>query len=259
MAVRHVLKAVLVDLSGTLHIEDAAVPGAQKALKRLRAAPVTIRFVTNTTKESKEDLLERLRRLNFDIYEHEIFTSLTAARNLVREHQVRPMLLVDDRALAEFRGIAVNDPNAVVVGLAPHCFNYEVLNQAFRLLLNGAIFIAIHKARYYKREDGLALGPGPFVAALEYATDTKAIVVGKPEGKFFLEALRGLDCTPEEAVMIGDDCRDDIGGAQSIGMLGILVKTGKYRKDDEGKITPPPHLVCDNFPEAVEHILRLLL
>lgn len=34
MAARRALKAVLVDLSGTLHIEDAAVPGAQEALKR---------------------------------------------------------------------------------------------------------------------------------------------------------------------------------------------------------------------------------
>lgn len=34
MAARRVLKAVLVDLNGTLHIEDSAVPGAQEALKR---------------------------------------------------------------------------------------------------------------------------------------------------------------------------------------------------------------------------------
>lgn len=73
-----------------------------------------------------------------------------------------------------------------------------------RLLLDGAPLIAIHKARYYKRKDGLALGPGPFVTALEYATDTKAMVVGKPEKTFFLEALRDTDCAPEEAVMIGD-------------------------------------------------------
>ena len=34
MAAGRALKAVLVDLSGTLHIEDAAVLGAQEALKR---------------------------------------------------------------------------------------------------------------------------------------------------------------------------------------------------------------------------------
>lgn len=34
MASRRALKAVLIDLSGTLHIEDMAVPGAQEALNR---------------------------------------------------------------------------------------------------------------------------------------------------------------------------------------------------------------------------------
>ncbi|XP_038599611.1 haloacid dehalogenase-like hydrolase domain-containing protein 2 isoform X1 [Tachyglossus aculeatus] len=259
MAARRALKAVLVDLSGTLHIEDAAVPGSQEALKRLRNASVVVRFVTNTTKESKRDLLERLKKLDFDITEDEIFTSLTAARNLVEQKQVRPMLLVDDRALPDFQGVPVNDPNAVVIGLAPEHFNYQVLNQAFRLLLDGAPLIAIHKARYYKRKDGLALGPGPFVVGLEYATDTKATVVGKPERTFFLEALRGVGCVPEEAVMIGDDCRDDVGGAQNVGMLGILVKTGKYRAADEDKINPPPYLTCESFPQAVDHILQNLL
>ncbi|XP_073199590.1 haloacid dehalogenase-like hydrolase domain-containing protein 2 isoform X1 [Lepidochelys kempii] len=259
MAARRVLKAVLVDLSGTLHIEDSAVPGSQEALKRLRNAPVAIRFVTNTTKESKRDLLERLKTLEFDIAEDEIFTSLTAARNLLEQKQVRPLLLVDDNALQDFRGIPTNDPNAVVVGLAPEHFNYQMMNKAFRLILDGAPLIAIHKARYYKRKDGLALGPGPFVTGLEYATDTKATVVGKPETTFFLEALSGTGCKPEETVMIGDDCRDDVGGAQNAGMLGILVKTGKYRAADEDKINPAPYLTCESFPQAVDHILQHLL
>ncbi|NXF93042.1 HDHD2 protein, partial [Eubucco bourcierii] len=99
---------------------------------RLRGAPVTIRFVTNTTKECKRDLLERLTKLGFDIAENEIFTSLTAARNLLEQKQVRPLLLVDDKALSDFTGIATDDPNAVVVGLAPEHFHYEMMNRAFQ-------------------------------------------------------------------------------------------------------------------------------
>lgn len=38
MASRRALKAVLIDLSGTLHIEDTAVPGAQEALNRWETA-----------------------------------------------------------------------------------------------------------------------------------------------------------------------------------------------------------------------------
>ncbi|KAH0627804.1 hypothetical protein JD844_008218 [Phrynosoma platyrhinos] len=112
-----------------------------------------------------------------------------------------------------------------------------------RLILDGAPLIAIHKARYYKRKDGLALGPGPFVTGLEYATDVKATVVGKPEQTFFLEALRGTNCVPEEAIMIGD----------------IVKLLRKYREADEGKINPPPYLTCESFPQAVDHILQHLL
>ncbi len=32
-----------------------------------------------------------------------------------------------------------------------------------------------------------------------------------------------------QAVMIGDDVLNDVGGAQGCGMAGVLVKTGKYR------------------------------
>ncbi|KAJ0057730.1 hypothetical protein NL108_014398, partial [Boleophthalmus pectinirostris] len=191
----------------------------------LRQAPVAIKFVTNTTKESKRNLLERLQRLNFDVQEKEIFTSLTAARSLLEQRQHRPLLLVEDSALEDFTGIDTSDPNAVVIGLAPDHFHYETMNKAFRMILDGAPLIAIHKARYYKRKDGLALGPGPFVTGLEYATDCKATVVGKPEKTFFTQALSDLGCSACEAVMIGDDARDDIGGAQNAGMLGILVKT----------------------------------
>lgn len=259
MAVRSKLKAVLVDLSGTLHIEDSAVPGAQEALRRLRSAPLAVKFVTNTTKECKRILFERLQTMSFDISADDIFTSLTAAINLLEQKQVRPFLLVEDSALEDFKGLNMNDPNAVVIGLAPEHFNFQTMNKAFRLILDGAPLIAIHKARYYKRKDGLALGPGPFVTGLEYATDTKAIVVGKPEKTFFLEALRSIGCSPEEAIMIGDDARDDVGGAQNAGMLGVLVKTGKYRSGDEAKISPAPFLTCDSFPEAVDYIMKNMI
>ena len=76
--------------------------------------------------------------------------------------------------------------------------------QAFQVLLNGGNLVAIHKGRYQREDRGLALGPGPFVAALEYATGVTAAVVGKPNKTFFTDALHGLTTDVKEAVMIGD-------------------------------------------------------
>jgi ribonucleotide monophosphatase NagD (HAD superfamily) len=35
---------------------------------------------------------------------------------------------------------------------------------------------------------------------------------------------------PEEAAIIGVDIDVDVGGGQQVGLIGILVKTGKYRQ-----------------------------
>uniref|UniRef100_A0A914ZME4 Haloacid dehalogenase-like hydrolase domain-containing protein 2 n=1 Tax=Parascaris univalens TaxID=6257 RepID=A0A914ZME4_PARUN len=249
--------AVLIDLSGTLHVEDMCIPGAVAALQRLRQNQrCALKFVTNTTKESSSRLHARLSKLGFDVCPSEVFTSLSAAKQLILKEQLRPMLFLEDTALEDFQDVDQTNPNAVVIGLAPSCFNFERLNDAFRLLLNGAKLIAIHKGRYYRRKDGLALGPGPFVEALEFASDAKGEVVGKPEQRFFLSALESLEekIAPSNAVMIGDDARDDALGAINAGMHAILVKTGKYRTGDENQIPDASRNCVPSFVEAVDLI-----
>ncbi|KAK0182797.1 hypothetical protein PV327_000895 [Microctonus hyperodae] len=253
------IKAVLIDLSGTLHIDNTVIPGATEALKKLRSTNAKIKFVTNTTKESKSLLHNRLIQLGFDIKKEEIFSSLAAARVTIASRKLNPFLLIDSAAMEDFEDLIKpnEEPNAVVVGLSPHKFNYEELNKAFRLLMQGASLIAIHEGRYYKRSDGLALGPGAFIKGLEYSANVKAEVVGKPSKDFFIAALD--DINPQEAVMIGDDVRDDIGGAQSVGIRGYLVQTGKYRPGDEKQISPAPTKVVESFVEAVDEILREIM
>lgn len=190
--------AVLIDLSGTLHVDNTVVVGAAAALQRLRSflsafnggGPESVRFVTNTTKESRATLLSRLDRLGLAVAPGEILSSLTAARHFLLRHSLRPKLLLEPDAAEDFAGVDQSEPNAVLVGLAPSHFHWESLSAALRLLLEGADLIAIHKGKYYRREDGLALGPGPFVAALEFAASKKATIVGKPEKNFFAEAIR---------------------------------------------------------------------
>lgn len=253
------IETVLVDLSGTLHIEDSAIPGALEALTRLRDSNVKLKFVTNTTKEPLRLLHEKLMQIGFKIEKDEIFTSLTAARNLVTGRGLRPFLLLEESAKEDFTGVSEENPNAVVVGLAPNVFKYDVLNDAFRLLLDGAPLIAIHKGRYYRKKDGLYLGPGPFVTGLEYAAGVTSEVVGKPEAAFFHAAIQTTQSEPTTTVMIGDDVRDDVAGAMKAGLLGILVKTGKYREGDEKTISPPPTAVCNDFQAAVDYLIKNFL
>jgi HAD superfamily hydrolase (TIGR01458 family) len=194
------IRRVLIDLSGTLHIEDLIIPGSLEALAKLRAHPkIKIKFVTNTTKESRSRLLARLHRLGFsDISEDQLHTSLSATRLLVEKKLglKKPLLFIDSNAEEEFEDLSSDssmDYDSVVIGLAPEKFEYSKLNHAFRLIRENKVpLIATHKARYYKTKDGISLGPGAFVVGLEYATGVQAQCVGKPEKDFFLQAVEEM-------------------------------------------------------------------
>ena len=74
------------------------------AFFRLRSHDVNLKFVTNTTKESKRCLMTRLHKIGFDIKPSELYTSLSAARHFIDKNNLRPMLMVDQRALEDFEG-----------------------------------------------------------------------------------------------------------------------------------------------------------
>ena len=227
-------RAVLLDLDGVLYVEDEPVPGAAEAVERMRAAGLTLRFVTNTTSQSRAATLEKLSELGFDVGDEELITpALLAVQHCRERGHRRVALLMTDEVKLDFAELeeAGDGADAVIVGDLGERFGYDVLNHAFRELLAGAELVALQKNRYWLREDGLCLDVGPFVAALEYAAACEAHVVGKPAAAFFGHVLERAGATPDQAVMVGDDIESDIGGALSAGLAAVLVRTGKYRSD----------------------------
>src|SRR5690242_5984318 len=59
------IKGVLLDLSGTLHVGDTPIPGALAAVRRLEEAGVPLRFVTNTSRKTRKMLHDDLKRMGF--------------------------------------------------------------------------------------------------------------------------------------------------------------------------------------------------
>lgn len=245
------IKGLLVDLDGTLYVGGEPVPGAREALERLKSAGIKIRYVTNTTRKNRRSVLQGLVELGFEVRGAEVFTPARAAAALIGGRSCYPLV---DEALLEDLGdatIAYEEPDFVLIGDLGEGFTYDRLNGAFRALMGGAELLALQKNRYWRREDGLALDAGAFVAALEYASGKRAIVVGKPERSFFRLALEDLGLEAGEVAMVGDDVEADVAGARVAGLRGFLVRTGKYLpgQEDGGA-----DLVLESFATLPEEI-----
>ncbi|WEX74177.1 TIGR01458 family HAD-type hydrolase [Sinorhizobium numidicum] len=251
------ISGVLLDLAGVIYDGEEAVPGATEAVARLHDAGLPVRFVSNTTRSDKQTILERLSRLGVSVASDELFTPAEAARNWLLEHDRSPHLLVHPGLLTEFDGLDGSRRKAVVVGDAGDVFNYETLNAAFRQLLGGAELLALAPNRTFKDTDGkLSLDAGAFVAALEFAGQKDAIVLGKPAPEFFCATLATINCAAREAVMVGDDAETDVAGALRAGLgHALLVRTGKYREGDENRFEPAPTATVGDISAAVGWIL----
>jgi HAD superfamily hydrolase (TIGR01458 family) len=245
-----------VDLGGVVYVGRTPIDGAISAIGRLRSAGIPLRFITNTTRRSRRQVLADLAEMGLDISAGELLTPAIMACAYLQQNGLSPFLLVHPDLEEDFAGLGSGARQAVVVGDAGEHFTYDRLNRAYRKLLAGAPLLALAKNRNFKDEDGeLSMDAGPFVAALEYASKVHAVLLGKPSAEFFELAVGGLKCESSETVMIGDDLEADVGGAMAAGLQGILVRTGKYRPGDEEELAEPPQLVASALAEAAAWVL----
>jgi HAD superfamily hydrolase (TIGR01458 family) len=247
------IRAVLLDLDGVLYVEDDPLPGARDAVAELRERGLALRFVTNTTARPRRRILERLERLGFALEPGELSTPAALAVRVCRERGHRRVALVMNEDVkedfAELEEVG-SGAEAVVIGDLGADFGYDVLNRAFRQLIDGAELIALQKNRFWMTPDGLSLDVGPFVAALEYAARREALVVGKPARAFFSTILSGIPAEPAAAAMVGDDVESDVGGALGAGLAGVLVRTGKYRADALQASGVEPTAIVDSIADV---------
>lgn len=229
------IRGLLLDLEGVLYEAGRPVAGAGEAVRQAAAAGLAIRFITNTTTQPRRVVLERLWAMGFAVQPGHLFSPAVAACRLLERDGVTRLHLAAPEVLAEdFTAFELVDaaPQAVVMGDLYKDFTWDHLNQVFQMMRDGARLIALHRNRYCRRAEGIALDLGPFVAALEYAAGVKATVVGKPVGLLFALALADMGLDPAEVMMIGDDLEADIGGARSAGLVAVQVETGKYTPRD---------------------------
>lgn len=225
-------QALLLDLSGVLYEGSRKIEGAVETVREARRRNLVLRFVTNTASKSTASILADLRRMDFQLEDHELFTAPIAARSYINSHQLRPYCLVHAAIKEDFADIEQSHPNCVVLGDARLDLNYQNLNHAFQLCKQGAILIGIGMNKYYKDDVGLQLDAGGFIRAIEWAADVQAIITGKPASAFFDEVVASTGCQPNQCLMVGDDVFGDVQGAIKSGLQGCLVKTGKFEPSD---------------------------
>jgi HAD superfamily hydrolase (TIGR01458 family) len=249
------IKGVLIDIDGVVHQRGVPIPGSIEAISRLRQLNLDFRFVTNTTRAPLRQLVGELENAGVVAERSHVFTPALAARAYIEDHDLAPYFLISSALKEDFASLKAGRRRAVVIADAYDEFTYANLNEAFRLIEQGADFLALATNRSFRDADGeLSLDVGGFVACLEYASNRKAHVLGKPSPDFFRSAVAHMGLAPANTVMIGDDAEFDVSAAIKAGLRAILVRTGKYKPGVEDAVDPKPDAIAQNLLEAIDLI-----
>jgi HAD superfamily hydrolase (TIGR01458 family) len=245
----HDVGGILADQDGVWFVENEPVPGAREALARMRERELPLRIISNTTTRTSDELAAKMCAMGMHVDAREVISPPRVAAQMLRARRVkRAKLLVSDAIRAEFEGIDdAPHPEVIVIGDIGERWSYALMNELFRMVVEGAEIVALHRGRYWQVADGLKLDIGAFIAGLEYATGSIATVIGKPSPAMFKAAIDDMGLTADDVVMIGDDVHHDVHGAQNAGVRGVLVKTGKYREALVASTGIKPDLVIDSI------------
>ena len=247
------IKAICLDISGVLCEGDTQIPGAAQAVDALRSTGVSLRFVTNTASQSTGQLLNKMAAMGIVIEDEELFTAPLAAKRYLQSKNLRPFCLIHKSLHEDFSDIDQHDPDAVLLGDARDELTYNNLNRVFQLCEAGAPLIGIGMNKYFSEDGALMLDAGAFIRAIEWAAGINAIIMGKPSKDFFQQVVKSLGCEAAQCLMVGDDVLGDVQGAVDAGLQAVLVRTGKYRQEDEQRC-PTEASIIDSITDLPAYL-----
>ena len=236
-----------IDLDGTTYKGTKRIPAAARFINRIQDADKTVLFVTNNSTRTPEFVANNLRENHqINVTADNVYTTALATADYLDKvaGDRRRVYVVGESGLRkalEQRHFQLTDqqPDYVVVGLDSQV-TYAKLETAVLLIRAGATFIGTNADSNLPNERGMVPGAGSLVKLVEYATQQKPIMIGKPEATIMKLALAKADLTRDQVVMVGDNYNTDIRAAINTGMDSLLVYTGLSTPEQVAKMAVQP-------------------
>lgn len=257
------VKALLLDLDGTLYLGDRLFDWTPGFLAALEQRGLRRLFMTNNCSRSVDDYVAKLRRLGIDARREEILTSGQSATLYLREHpEIRRVVVLGTESLAdEVRAAGLDvvgeQADAVLVGF-PTNLTFDALCRAAWAIQAGARFLATHPDPGCPDPRGLLPDCGSMCACLAATTGrTVEHVFGKPSEWMLRLALERVGLERRQMAVVGDRLMTDVRMGLEHGMTGILVLSGATTQQELAASDLRPDLVFENVGALGEALLAL--
>ena len=233
-------KIFLLDMDGTIYLENTLFEGVVEFLQFLKANNLKYLFLTNNSSKSVVAYIEKLNKMGIKATKDDFMTSsMATAAYLKNFHLKDNIYLVGTKSLKEELesvGLSIYDElndeiNCLVVGYDTE-LNYRKIEEATKLLIKGVPYIATNPDLVCPMSYGYLPDCGSFCQMFKNATGRTPKVIGKPETYMIDAALEKYGYKKEQALLVGDRIYTDIASGNKANISTAIVLTGESTRED---------------------------
>lgn len=243
-------KTFIFDLDGTIWNWNSLLPGAKELVDLLKKQGKQVLFITNNTMVKRRQLVEKLNNFGIDCKETELVSSSMATAEFLKMKKAKAFVVGDGlKEDLKEEGIEVREDENVDFVVIGHDVNFDFkkLSIAIKAAKGGAKLIATASGKAFVYGNEFWPGTGSIVKAIEYGSNKKARLLGKPSDLMCQFVQLFVQSPRKDTVIFGDELKADIGLGKKCGYFSVLVRTG-VDKEVKGEIKPD--LVLDSLKEV---------
>lgn len=246
----------ILDLDGTIYLENKLLKGSLDFLNKLKNQQKDFVFLTNNSSKNRADYQQKLAELGIDISPEKVINSgeITAAHlttkntktNSNKNKQGKRIFLLGTESLKlemeRFGHTIVNQEknlpqkaatvDYVVLGF-DKSLTYQKLWLAHDLILAGVDYVATHPDLVCPLKGGRTQPDcGAMIELLAASTGKRPQIIGKPAQTTVNYIVERFQLEKSDLAMVGDRLYTDMKMAKEAGITGILVLSGETSAAD---------------------------
>lgn len=256
-------KLFLLDMDGTIYLENDLFDGTLDFLEYVKSIGGKYMFLTNNSSKSVDKYIEKLASLGIKSVADDFLTSTNATVLFLNKKSYKKIYAFGTTSFKEQLKEAnlpitdklEDDVDCLCMGFDTE-LTFQKLEDACILLNRGVDYIATNPDWVCPTWYGYVPDCGSVSEMLYNATKRRPQFIGKPQPEMPLLAIEKTGFKKEEAVLIGDRLYTDIASGVNAGISSIFVLSGEGTMEDLEKSEVKPEFVYDNIRKILEDLRK---
>ncbi len=256
-------KLFLLDMDGTIYLDNTLFDGTQDFLRHVKAIGGRYMFLTNNSSKGVDKYIEKLAGMGIASEAEDFLTSTDATILYLKEKAYKKIYAFGTASFVKqlkSGGLTVTTEREE--GIDCLCLSndteltFKKLEDACILLGQDVDYIATNPDWVCPTWYGFVPDCGSFADMLYNATKKRPKFIGKPEPDMALLAMEKTGFSKEETVLFGDRLYTDIACGVRAGIDTVFVLSGEGTLADAEKSEEKPSFIYENIRKIYEALTK---